>query len=210
MVIRPLGGRTVPYWFSMTSLLQSVAINVKTWRMRRGMSLSTLARLADVSKSTVSQIERHNGNPSLETLWALARALEVPLGFLLNQPAESNGVHIVRHADVTATFQETGYISQLLTGWEMDGEVEVYSTTMEEGAIRESASHGAGVAECVIVIEGRASVQVGSEAHEISVGDLMWFPADRPHTYRAIDGPARMIGIHSYPRPRVGDRRVKV
>ena len=41
------------------------------------MTLSALAARAGVAKSTVSLIERGQGNPSIDTVWALASALGV-------------------------------------------------------------------------------------------------------------------------------------
>ena len=60
----------------------------------------------------------------------------------------------------------------------VDWEIEIYVTTLDEGARRDSDSHGAGVI------------------------DLMSFPADQPHHYRSIGGPARILGMHQYPRGR--------
>jgi transcriptional regulator with XRE-family HTH domain len=185
------------------SALQSVAVNLHKWRLRRGVSVSALARAANVSKSTVSELERHNGNPSLETLWALARALEIPLGFLFSDHHFGTGVRVVRHDDDAGmAFEQPGYVSRLLAGWEVDGEIEVYTTTMDDGAHRHSDSHGAGVIEHAIVVEGRVEIGIADESIELGPGDLMSFPADQPHDYRAIDGPTRVVGIHQYPRGR--------
>lgn len=184
------------------SALQSVAVNVQKWRLRRGISVSALARAANVSKSTISEIERHNGNPSLETLWALARALEIPLGFLFTDHDGGTGVRVVRRDESSIAFEQPGYISQLVAGWEIDGEIELYTTAMEDGARRDSDSHGAGVIEHALVVEGRLQILVGDESEELDQGDLMTFPADQPHQYRALDGPVRVVGIHQYPRGR--------
>jgi transcriptional regulator with XRE-family HTH domain len=184
------------------SVLQSVAVNLQKWRVRRHMSVSSLARAANVSKSTVSEIERFNGNPSLETLWALARALEIPLGFLFSDHDAGGGVRVVRRNEVPATFEQSGYISHLLAGWDVDGEIELYTTTIEDRASRSSDSHGAGVIEHAIVVGGHVRIQVADEFAEIGPGDLMSFPADQPHSYESIDGPVWIIGIHVYPRGR--------
>ena len=184
------------------SALQSVAVNLQKWRLRRGTSVSALARAANVSKSTISEIERHNGNPSLETLWALARALEIPLGFLFTDQDGDTVVRVVRQDESAIAFEQPGYISRLVAGWEVAGEIEVYTTTMESDARRESASHGAGVIEHALVVEGRLQIRVGDEAEELDPGDLMSFPADQPHQYRALNGPVRVVGIHQYPRGR--------
>src|SRR5439155_413911 len=35
---------------------------------------------------------------------------------------------------------------------------------------------------------------------ELSQGDLISFRADRPHSYTAVDGRARLVSVHEYPR----------
>jgi transcriptional regulator with XRE-family HTH domain len=52
-----------------------------------GLSLTELARRAGIAKSTLSQLESGAGNPSVETLWALAVALGVPFSRLVDLPA---------------------------------------------------------------------------------------------------------------------------
>src|SRR5699024_7406670 len=58
----------------------------KRERLRAGLSLSEVARRAGIGKSTMSGLETGTGNPSLETLWALAAALDIPLARLLDPP----------------------------------------------------------------------------------------------------------------------------
>lgn len=53
-----------------------LAVAVKRERGRIGISVSELAKRAGIAKSTLSQLESGSGNPSLETLWALAMALD--------------------------------------------------------------------------------------------------------------------------------------
>lgn len=48
-----------------------------------GLSLAEVARRAGIAKSTLSQLESGNGNPSLETLWSLCVALDIPFAVLL-------------------------------------------------------------------------------------------------------------------------------
>jgi transcriptional regulator with XRE-family HTH domain len=185
---------------STVSALQAVAGNLQKWRVRRRMSVSALARTAGVSKSTISELERHSGNPSLDTLWALARALEIPLGFLFTDHESAAGIRVVRDGESSIAFEERGYISRLLAGWEVDGEIEFYTTTIDRGARHDSESHGTGVIEHTLVTDGRVEVGIGGEALELGPGDLISFPAAQPHYYRAVDGPARLVGLHQYPR----------
>lgn len=182
------------------SALQSVAGNLQKWRVRRRMSVSALARTAGVSKSTISELERHSGNPSLETLWALARALEIPLGFLFSDHDVGAGIKVIRSGDGSVAFQDGGYVSSLLAGWEVDGEIELYTTTIEPGARHDSESHGTSVIEHTLVIDGQVEVGIGSETLALGPGDLISFPAAQPHHYHALKGPVRLVGFHQYPR----------
>ena len=52
-------------------------------RAARGLSLRTLADRLGVSPSLISQVERGRAKPSVNTLYALARELEVSLDELL-------------------------------------------------------------------------------------------------------------------------------
>ena len=63
-----------------------IAAAIQRERQRAGKSLSALAAKAGLAKSTLSQLENGAGNPSVETLWAIAAALDVPVSFLFEPP----------------------------------------------------------------------------------------------------------------------------
>lgn len=51
--------------------------NLKTLRKRRNLSQADLAEMVNVTQSFISKIEKGQGNPSLDVMEALARALGV-------------------------------------------------------------------------------------------------------------------------------------
>jgi transcriptional regulator with XRE-family HTH domain len=59
----------------MTQPISVIAKSLVRERLRTGLSLAEIARRAGIAKSTLSQLESGNGNPSLETLWSLCVAL---------------------------------------------------------------------------------------------------------------------------------------
>ena len=63
---------------------QALARTLKRRRLERDLSISELARQAGIAKATLAGIERGSGNPSIDTAWALARALNVPFGDLFD------------------------------------------------------------------------------------------------------------------------------
>lgn len=177
---------------------------LREWRLRRGMSVSALARAADVSKSTVSQLERRNGNPSLDTLWALAGALNIPLGFLFDDAdGGEDAFHVVRHDESSGvTLEEPNYEARLMAGWQMNGQVELYVVTMADGVRRDSEPHGPGVIEHFLSMEGQIEIGTGEDMVRLDAGDMLTFSADRPHHYQAIGGAARGISVQQYPTAR--------
>ena len=60
-----------------------VGATLATLRQSRALSLDELSRMAGVSKSMLSQIERAQANPTVAVVWRLANALGVPLAELL-------------------------------------------------------------------------------------------------------------------------------
>jgi transcriptional regulator with XRE-family HTH domain len=61
-----------------------IAKTVKRLREKAGLSQEKLARLADVSNNTLINIEAgKQGNPTIETLKKIARALNTPIEDLI-------------------------------------------------------------------------------------------------------------------------------
>jgi transcriptional regulator with XRE-family HTH domain len=63
-----------------------LCINIMRYLALRGLKKSDLAAKANVSISYISDVTNAKGNPSLETMVAIADALEVPVVALLETP----------------------------------------------------------------------------------------------------------------------------
>jgi transcriptional regulator with XRE-family HTH domain len=176
----------------------ALARNLKRRRLERAISLSELARSAGVSKATLSGLERGSGNPSVDTVWALARALNVPFGELFDE-RDDDEVKVRRIEAAQVVTSERGFVGRKLLSRHGRGGIEVYVLDLERGAKRTAAPHSPGVIEHVIVVQGRAEVGPDAEASIIEEGDCISFLADRPHHYHALDGPARLLSLTGYP-----------
>src|SRR3990170_1571139 len=80
---------------------------VRGHRGAQGMSLGDLARRSGLSKTILARIEGGGGNPSLETLWRISRALRVPLGALLAQEEEPR-VRVIRQGSGEELHADSG------------------------------------------------------------------------------------------------------
>ncbi len=59
-----------------------IAENLKTLRTERNLSLGQLAELSNISKVMLSQIEKGDTNPTINTLWKIANGLKSSLYFI--------------------------------------------------------------------------------------------------------------------------------
>jgi transcriptional regulator with XRE-family HTH domain len=96
----------------MTQPISLIAKSLVRERARTGLSLAEVARRAGIAKSTLSQLESGNGNPSLETLWALCVALDIPFARLLEP--QVNKTQVIRRGEGTKVVAEQANYQAIL------------------------------------------------------------------------------------------------
>jgi transcriptional regulator with XRE-family HTH domain len=166
--------------------LEVIAASLRHERERTGLSLSELAKRAGIAKSTLSQLEAASGNPSVETLWALSVALDVPFSRLV-EPARPR-VQIIRAGEGPAVFSErANYVATLLASCPPRARRDIYLITAEPGSARESDPHMPGVVEHVVLCTGRARIGLLDDPIELAPGDYLAYPADVEHVFEALE-----------------------
>ncbi|BCZ88356.1 hypothetical protein TthAA37_01650 [Thermus thermophilus] len=89
------GGRSPKVFCMKNDLFYEVGQNLRRLRQAKGLTLFGLAAKAGVAKSLLHALEAGHANPTLATLWALAQALEVPFGELVQaRPVGDEGVTV--------------------------------------------------------------------------------------------------------------------
>lgn len=183
---------------SARSPVGQIARNIKAERQRAGVSLSELARAARVSKSTLSQLEAGTGNPSVETLWAVATALEIPFARLVEVPDAA--VHVIRAGERAAVpSTHGGYAATLLAPGQARERRDVYAITLEPGQPREAAAHPRGTVEHLVVAAGRVRVGPLDRLVEVAAGDYVTFPGDVAHRYDALETGSWFVLVMQHP-----------
>ena len=161
-----------------------LATALRRERERAGMSLAELARRAGLAKSTLSQLESGTGNPSLETLWALAMALDVQVSRLIGE-AQARVQVIRAHEGVAAVSEQGNYAATLLAACPRRAQRDVYRVRAQPGA-RGCPPHGLGMIEHVILASGRARIGPLGQEVELAPGDYIRHAADVPHVFEAL------------------------
>lgn len=176
-----------------------IAAAVQRERLRAGLSLTALADAAGVAKSTLSQLEAGKGNPSIETLWAIAAALGVPFAQFFEVSAPEMLVIRAGEGDSIAADAGDGLVV-LLANCPMGVRRDLYRFSLDQAGAREAAAHPVGTVEHAFVAQGRVRLGPKGQLTELGAGDYFRYPGDVPHHYEALGGPALLVLVMESPR----------
>ncbi|CAI9391625.1 HTH-type transcriptional regulator SutR [Citrobacter sp. T1.2D-1] len=176
----------------MTQPISVIAKSLVRERQRTGLSLAEIARRAGIAKSTLSQLEAGNGNPSLETLWSLCVALDIPFARLLEPQAQKT--QVIRCGEGTKVVAEQAhYQAILLAACPPGARRDIYLLLTQPGADRISQPHPPGSIEHIIVTKGKALVGLTEAPEVLGEGDYICYPADQEHIFKALEADTQAI-----------------
>ncbi|AWB81998.1 transcriptional regulator [Corynebacterium yudongzhengii] len=144
------------------------------------MSAAELARRAGLSKATLSMIEAGEGNPTIETLAAIAVALSIPLTDLVE--------HTVSRSDLLVPATDVEITRELLNRIPAGAMVEIWRLRMPPGARFDGVPHTSGTTETLYLADGDLHVTTASDTHVLGPGDLLSFIGDQQHGYSTDSG----------------------
>jgi transcriptional regulator with XRE-family HTH domain len=157
-----------------------VGAALRSYRLRRELSQSDLARLAEVSPSAISQVERGERGLSLETLLALSRRLNITLDELLGGEVTPDYRIGRRHGvgNVTA-----GSVIPLLD--DAEAGMRAYLIALPRSATVEAPFTHKG-AELVGVVSGLVQVVLGSGRPVLRRGETLLASRRRIDAWRNV------------------------
>ena len=113
-----------------------VAENVKRLRFDMDLSLDKLAGLSGVSKAMLSQIEQARSAPSINVLWKIARALDVPFAALISKRTDAQ-LQVVRKAEMkTLSSNKGNFLSKALFPLDIPRRVEFYELSLAPRSVQ--------------------------------------------------------------------------
>ncbi len=161
---------------------------VRQFRLARGITLQELAQRTNLSQSFLSRVERNLVDPSVKTLVAVARALDVAPAIFLQGPqaADDDRVRIVRGSERDTRYLQDGRvrIDTLAVSPERSAMLDMSLHTYEQGAHMPIQSSRNEFDEIFLFVQqGQVAVWVESRQYEMQAGDSLCFPGDRPHRW---------------------------
>ncbi|MYM22324.1 helix-turn-helix domain-containing protein [Duganella sp. FT135W] len=178
-----------------------VGASLQRLRLARGLTLEDLSRIAGVSKSMLSQIEREKANPTIAITWRLANALGVQIGELLaTAQRETETIRVIdAHETPTLPGLHAGYVLRILGPLELASKYEWYELTLSPGGELASQGHDPGAQEHLTLLHGSVEVEVGNDKKKVKLGSTARYPGDQQHIIRNVgktEAKALLVVIH--------------
>lgn len=173
----------------------SVGPRIRRRRRDRGLTLAAVAELSGLNVGYLSQVENDKASPSLETLAALAEALEVPIAwFLLDTSAGPRVVHRSERPERSVP-RGAGTLTQVDGGISRD--VAILEGELPTG--RRTGFHAHPGDEHHLILSGQLRITQGDTVIDAGPGDYVLLDGTLPHEVESIgDETARLIIV--YPR----------
>lgn len=172
-----------------------IGSNIQRIRKEEGLTLDGLAERSGVSKAMLSQIESDKVNPTVLTIWKIARGLEVELDAILKGSWEPSRKFAVTRSNDVAILDtaDNGPHIQVYSPLALAEDLEIYQLEFEPGTSLVSGPHAARAEEYLTVFEGRVRVEAGSRSADLAAGDFINYHCDVDHVIENTgDGIARV------------------
>jgi transcriptional regulator with XRE-family HTH domain len=161
-----------------------VGLNLKRLRQRRNLSLEAVSKMSGVSRAMLNQIELARSVPTINIVWKIASAFEVPFSSLITSH-EAERMRVLPASQTKILTSATGeFSSRALFPFDGERRTEFYEIRLKGGCIETAEPHSPGTIENLVVTQGTLEITVESEIQRLNPGDAIIFQADKPHSYR--------------------------
>ncbi len=174
---------------------------VQRLRTERNLTLDQFSRIAGVSKSMLSEIERDKANPTIAVAWRLANALDIGLDRLLTKGERTLEQISVSgpHETPSLVNPNAKYSLRILGPIELGGRFEWYELVFNVGGALVSRAHEPGTREHLTVQRGTIELTAGDTTRVLKPGDTARYFADQAHAIRnsgRTDASAVLVVVH--------------
>ncbi|WP_321806692.1 XRE family transcriptional regulator [Burkholderia sp. BCC1993] len=181
----------------MDSDIMRIGQRIRRLRREAKKTLLEVATEANLSVGFLSQVERHLTGISLSSLVNVAKALDVPLGTLIDQPRQAQPDSHAGRREPYAVDAASQWYERLSTTFD-GSQINALKVRMMEGYRSEWVAHGGD--EFVYVLTGRLCYTIGKKDYPLSPGDSLHFDARKRHRVANVgDGPAELIAVGTLP-----------
>lgn len=152
-------------------------------RKQKNLSIRDLAKLADVTPSLLSQLERGLSNPSLNTIKAISKALDVPLFTFFVDEVDNKELIVRKDNRKKVIFPKNNDIVFEVLSPESANSVEFAIVNLVENSTisNELMSHKS--IELAYVLEGKVKIYIENDEFILESGDSVTIPPGTNHRW---------------------------
>ncbi|MGT0250412.1 helix-turn-helix domain-containing protein [Burkholderia pyrrocinia] len=178
---------------------RALSAQIHAFRTAAGIPSGTLAKMAGISHSMLSRIEKGTATPSIETLTKIANALGKPVSrFFVDQSERHDCAFVPAGEGVTVDREGSsfGHIYRLI-GHVLSGNlnVEPYIVTLDENSKPWSTHQTTGL-QFLHVLEGKMRYRYANRIYDLKPGDSMLFDPNAAHGPEVIESvPVRFLAV---------------
>ncbi len=123
-------------------------------RVHRGLSLERLAHASGVSRAMLCQIELGQSAPTINVLWKIARALNVPFSALITDHTPSRTKVLTASSAKVLRSADGRFSSRALFPFDEPRTVEFYELRLAPRSTEQAEAHAPGTVENLVVTSG--------------------------------------------------------
>ncbi|MDD3393120.1 MAG: XRE family transcriptional regulator [Anaerotignum sp.] len=159
-----------------------IAINLKELRNERNLTLGQLSKISEISKAMLSDIEKGNSNPTINTIWKIANGLNVPYTRLLEQIEKETT--LIRKAEPAMQIGETAHYRVYCYYRNTPvRNFELFYVELDGNSSNSSIGHSEKAQEYIFITQGELILRTDAGDYILNEGDSLTFDSSIGHTY---------------------------
>lgn len=160
-----------------------IAQNLKKLRKERGFSLGELSRESGISKAMLSDIEKGNSNPTINTIWKIANGLKVPYTKLIDCVEQETSI-VPKSKSVMQTGETQSYRVYCYYKTSPVRNFEFFYVELDALSSNKSIGHSKKAQEYIYIIRGELVLHTETKDFTLKEGDSLVFDSSIAHTYK--------------------------
>lgn len=155
---------------------------IQNYRLNKKFTIKELSEKIGMTSSMLSQIERDLVNPSIATLRAISKALDVPLFMFFKE--ENNEELVVRaNSRKSIGLPENNEVRYELLTPDTKGSIEFCMMNIPSYSFTEEIEQSHSGEEVAFILKGKVKIAIGSREYILNEGDSIRIPALTEHRW---------------------------
>ncbi len=179
----------------MPSTLIDLGKKIRNERQERQLTLEKFSQMTGLSKSFLSQVERGITEPSITSLKKIAKQFGFSVVNLFQNGDTLNSNWEYHSAPIKYSGKSMNYVEKAEVvradkrkRFALPGSKVMYMRVSEGENSGEQPMLDPPGEKVGLVLKGSIEVSVGTEVYQLGEGDSIYYPANIPHSWRALEG----------------------